>query len=331
MVRIEQADAPGWRAHAVILDLRKRGLVPMAGDLQMAGVIHHMQVEAEIDSERGLLTQIRAEQPRVAFEASPGTGGECCRDPVSRLEALSGSALDDDFAKRLGAHFGGPRGCSHVLTLALCVGSTAGLALAAERARSGAPPRRPGERIFQRSLSIDGLAAPDGSLELALQLADVHCAPAAADAEPFARLARHYELRIDATLDLDSMTLCRVGAAERSAESAFEVPAWRDRGGDVAWLAGQGAMGGIARAVLARMPGAADAPLREALLHLAPTVIQCVPALSERWRARTAARSPGMFASGGMLDSCYMWRRGGFLEQRIEAELRTFRENAERR
>src|SRR5574342_819992 len=194
-VRVEHSEPGLWTARGVLLDLRKRGLVPMAGDLQTAGVIHHMRVEAAIDTRRARLTRVRAEQPSVAFEASPGTGGECCRDPVSRVESLEGSALDDRFASRLGAAIGGPLGCSHVLTLAQCVGSTALQALHVDRARYGEePPRAPGERVFQRSLSIDGIAAPEGSLELVLQLADVHCAPAAPDAEPFARLARHTEL-----------------------------------------------------------------------------------------------------------------------------------------
>lgn len=328
-VRVDQISPSRWRALGVILDLRKRGLVPMAGDLQTAGVIHHMRVDAEIDVERRALLQMRAQQPSVAFEAAPGTGGECCRDPVSRIEAMSGSALDADFARRLGARIGGPLGCSHVQTLALCVGSTAELALAADRARHGTPARRPGERIFQRSLAIDGLAAPDGGLELALQLADVLCAPSPADAMPFDRLAHHYELRVNAHIDLDSMTLRKVDAAERSAESESGPSAWRERGADVAWLAGQGAMGGVARAVLTRIAGPADAPLRDALLNLSPTVIQCVPAISERWRARAAAAaagagSPGMFASGGMVDSCYMWRRGGFLAERVDAELKAY-------
>jgi hypothetical protein len=328
VVQLEQASSSRWRAHGVILDLRKRGLVPMAGDLQTAGVIHHMRVEAEIDVEQRALTSLRAEQPSVAFEAAPGTGGECCRDPVSRIDGLSGSALDAGFAKRLGARIGGALGCSHVQTLALCVGSTAEMALTADRARFATPMRRPGERIFHRSLSIDGLAAGDGGLLLALQLADVHCAPSPADALPFERLARHYELRVNAHVDLDTLALRKLEAADRSADSASGSSAWRSRDADVVWLAGQGAMGGVARAVLTRLVDAEDAPLRDALLNLSPTVIQCVPAISERWRTRAGGpaggNTPGMFASGGMLDSCYMWRRGGFLAQRVEAELKAY-------
>jgi hypothetical protein len=335
-VRVEHA-APGrWIARGALLDLRKRGLVPMAGDLQTAGVIHHMRVEAEIDTARGTLAAIRAEQPSVAFEASPGTGGECCRDPVARIETLAGSELDGAFATRLGVAIGGPRGCSHVLTLAQAVGSAARLAHAADRARFGDAARRPGERVFQRSLAIDGVSSPEGALELVLQQADVHCAPAPADAQPFDRLARHHELRVHASVDLDAMALRRTSAAERSAESAFAESSWRDRDADVAWLSGRPAMGGIARAVLERFGDRIeDAPLRDALLHLSPTIVQCIPAIAERWRAAVSAGGgaarPNMIGSGGMTDSCYMWRRDGFMAKRIESELRAFREAGAKR
>ena len=66
-------DAPGHLAvDGVVLDLRKRGLVPMGGDLQTAGVIHHMKVAARVDTGGPGFEWIRAEQPTVAFEASPG-------------------------------------------------------------------------------------------------------------------------------------------------------------------------------------------------------------------------------------------------------------------
>jgi hypothetical protein len=91
-------------------------------------------------------------------------------------------------------------------------------------------------------------------------------------------------------------------------------------------------MGGVARAVIERFGDApADAPLRDALLNLSPTVVQCIPAIAERWNVAErlpGISRPGMMASGGMLDSCYMWRRGGFLAQRIETELETFRAKA---
>jgi hypothetical protein len=69
----------------------------------------------------------------------------------------------------------------------------------------------------------------------------------------------------------------------------------------------------------------ADRPLLDALLNLAPTLIQCVPAVMERWQSRPNATRPGMMAGGGMEDSCYMWRRGGALHRRMAGDLAAIR------
>jgi hypothetical protein len=68
-----------------------------------------------------------------------------------------------------------------------------------------------------------------------------------------------------------------------------------------------------------------DRPLLDALLNLAPALIQCVPALMERWQSRPGAPRPGMMAGGGMIDSCYMWRRGGALQRRMIDDLAALR------
>src|SRR6516165_8511129 len=111
-------------AHAELVDLRKRGFVPVAGDLQPSGVVHHMLLDGVVDPRTRILDDIVARQPTVAFEPSAVTRGESCRDPVDRIRALAGTRLDDAFARRLGDEIGGPRGCSHVLTLAHLLAST---------------------------------------------------------------------------------------------------------------------------------------------------------------------------------------------------------------
>jgi hypothetical protein len=72
----------------------------------------------------------------------------------------------------------------------------------------------------------------------------------------------------------------------------------------------------------------ANAPLRDALLNLAPGIIQCLAALSHRLVAHFAAGSamataPGIpreLSVGGYPDSCYMWRSDGPLARaRAEA------------
>ena len=58
---------------------------------------------------------------------------------------------------------------------------------------------------------------------------------------------------------------------------------------------------------------AADVPLREALLMLAPALIQCFAAL-DLWSMR-AADTSAVGETGGYPDSCYMWRHDGALQR----------------
>lgn len=333
-VVLSQSDPDRLAAHGIILDLRKRGLVPMAGDLQTAGVIHHMSVDATLAVEDLRVESIRTEQPNVAFEPSPGTGGECCRDPGKRIEALAGSAIDPGYARRLGAAIGGPLGCSHVLTLAQLLGSTALAAVASDREAYGAiATRRPGERLFDRSLSIDGFESPEGGLCLALQLADLHFAPAPAVAQPYDRLCGQRELRIEAEIDLAVMKLVRISAAERVDDALTPGGAsWQAQ--DLRFLEGHAVLAGMARTLFERLGDApARRPLLDALLNIAPGMIQCMPALSNYWQRWRDAHASGDGSSdatravsgpmGGMSDSCYMWRRDGALQRQLAGDLPT--------
>ena len=78
-------------AHAELVDLRKRGFVPVAGELQPSGVVHHMLLDGEIDPRTAVLDAIALRQPSVAFEATAVTGGESCRDPADRIQGLVGA------------------------------------------------------------------------------------------------------------------------------------------------------------------------------------------------------------------------------------------------
>ena len=338
-VVLTQAGPGRLDAHGIILDLRKRGLVPMAGDLQASGVIHHMRVDARVDVGGPTLESIRAEQQNVAFEPSPATGGECCRDPVKRIEALAGTRLDASWSKRLGGAIGGPRGCSHVLTLAQLMGSCTLAALELDRARHGpSPARAEGERVFDRCLSVDGVESPEGDLQLALQLADLHFAPAPPDAEALDRLAGQRELRVDALVDLQTMTLTRIAAAERTSDAkTLQDAAWEPC--DVRFLEGRSALVGMARALFEELGDAPEQrPLLDLLLNLAPGVIQCIPALTRYWQRLRESQPSGKASeagasgrmTGGMVDSCYMWRRDGALGRRMAAEPPTQTEWARR-
>jgi len=310
-------DASGY-----VLDLRKRGFVPVAGDLQTSGIVHDMRLAGVVDPTTPTLVQLEADQRSVAFEPSGATSGESCRDPIDRIRALAGAPLDDGWARRVGTEIGGPRGCSHLLVLGHLLGASVAWALARDRELVGATAVRvPGERVFRRDLVVDGFEPAPGRLQLVAQLTDVHCAPAPAVAPPMARFAGETEVRALAELDLSTFTLERIILGERRRTRAdFEQAAWRTRDDVAAGLAGLRLGPGVTGELLRRLGDRGDdRPVLDLLLALAPTIVQCVAALSEAWIGAARA-NPSLIGMGGLPDSCYMWRRGGALARAREAE-----------
>jgi hypothetical protein len=305
-----------------ILDLRKRGFVPVAGDLQPSGIVHQMQLRGVVAPGTALLESLSAAQPAVAFEPSELTQGESCRDPIGRIQALVGTALDRGFARRWLAQVGGPLGCSHILTLGQLLASTVAWALARDRAFAPGP-RRPGERVYRRDLVIDGYALEGGDLELSLQLTDLHFAPSPALARPIERLGAELEIRALATVAIQGMQLARIEAAERRRTRAELAEArWRDHGAALAPLVGQKLASGVGGALVRRFGEDPDAqPLLDLLLNLTPGLHQCMAALSESWPV-AALRNQSSIGMGGIPDSCFMWRRGGALDAAREKERR---------
>jgi len=308
--------------HGAVLDLRKRGFVPVAGDLQGAGIIHDMRLAGMIDPGSATLETLAAEQRSVAFEPSAVTAGESCRDPIDRIAALAETRLDDGWARRLADAIGGPRGCSHLLTLGHLLGSSAAWALARERALHGAAPARPaGQRVFRRDVVIDGHETAAPGMQLTAQTSDLHCAPAGAVVRPMDRFAEQLEVRLIADVEFPALTIGRLEAAERRRGAAdLERAAWRDRSEAIAWLIGRRLGAGVTAELLARLGGAPDdRPLLDTLLMLAPTLVQCAAAMSDAWPLAFRT-NPSVVAMGGLPDSCYMWRKGGALDRARAAE-----------
>lgn len=305
------------RAEGSLLDLRKRGFVPVAGDLQTSGIVHHMQVAAVYDERSLELAEIATVQPTVAFEASPTTGGESCRDPAGRLASLAGRPLDAAFPAALGAGIGGPRGCTHVLTLTQLVASTAPWVRRREAELFAEPPRwHEGERLFRAVLVYDASVRRDGAVDLAAQLLQIHLAPAGERPRPMDRFAGQLELRLLAEVDPQAMQLAGVRAAERRRGlDDLETAGWRDLAPLLADLPGlplgPGVSGGLVRR-FADLPD--ERPLLDVLLNLTPAWFQSLAALQERWPAQARADA-GFIGVGGRLDSCYMWRSEGALQR----------------
>jgi len=294
---------------AYVLDLRKRGFAPVGGDLQGTGIIHHMRLDGALDRAAGHIVRIDAQMPTVAFEASAASAGESCRDHIGRVAQLAGLGLDDGAAKRLGAEIGGPRGCSHILTLAQLAVPSARWGLGEDaRLHGSAPARRHGERLFRRDVTVDGYETEPGEIVLTLQLNDLHLAPAPALARPMDRLGAQREITARAALNMRELSLrdLIVGERVRTPATLSDAP-WLDRSADVASLAGASLRAGISARILATLPAS---PLRDALLQLAPAMIQCFAAL-DFWTMFPDGGAAA--ATGGQPDSCWMWRRDGAL------------------
>lgn len=310
-----EAGPPRLDFAAYVLDLRKRGFAPVAADLQGTGIIHHMQLDGVIDRAAQRIDSIGARMPAIAFEATAATGGESCRDLIGRVDHLAGLALDGGYARAVGAEIGGPRGCSHILTLAQLIAPSAQWAIAEDaRLHAGVPARRIGERVFRRDVTIDGYETAPGRLMLLTQLNDLHCAPAGPLARPLERLAAQREIVVRATLAMPDLAIETIDASERVRRPADLVEAdWRSLQDRVAPLVGLPLRPGVSGALLRHFADpSADAPLRDALLQLAPALIQCFAAL-DLWSTRLADAGAGA-PTGAFPDSCYMWRSGGALQ-----------------
>jgi hypothetical protein len=276
-----------------------------------------MRLGAEVASADRTVTRLEAVQPIVAFEASAASGGESCRDVAGNVAGLVGTRLDDEWGPRVAAAIGGPRGCYHVLTLAHLLGATTAWALRREAVRhDAAAPRPVGQRIFRRDVVVDGADAGGGRLAVALQATDLH-RTAADDLGPaMDRFAESFELRVDAMIDLGTMTFAELTVAERRRDHrTIDTAGWQPRPDLSSWLTGESALRGSSGHLLARLGDAADdRPILDVLLHLAPALIQVFAALSDDW-ARAAKREGWVLGMGGQADSCWMWRRGGALER----------------
>lgn len=321
-VALSPLQSDRWLARGDVIDLRKNGFVPSTYDLQPSGIIHSMNIELELDPGSLEILEIRVAQPFVAIEASPETGGECCRDPAPRLLDLTGEKLDEDFGGRLGAVFGGPRGCSHLLTLFQLMASTIPRAAALERARAEREGRspRPEERFFRRSLFLDGHERDDRTIDVAVQLADTHSRPIGPREPVLERLALSHEIKLQARIDRKRFQIETLTAGERSrTPETVGRAAWTRHDARLAPLVGVPLIPGLARRIFALVEGDPLArPLRDVLLQLAPGFIQVMAALMDahfEQKAREpeggATEAPAVANLGGNANSCYMWRTEG--------------------
>ena len=310
-----------------MIDLRKVGFVPMLADIQPAGIIHEMSIDLEIDPATTRIDALCVDQPVIAIEPSKGTRGECCRDPASRLQALAGERLDGAFARRLSGVFGGPLGCSHLLTLFQLMASGLQRAFVLEsELGEGASAREAGDRLFRRAVFVEGFEGEDEAIEMAVQLADFHSRPLAPGAPPTHRLASQWDARVFARVAGAARGLSglRLGDRTRTRDTLASA-AWRDQSARLTSLEGTPIMPGLARRLFDILDGPDDRLLLDACLQLAPGFIQVMAAVMDRWLAEGTQEAPDSQPApgatmaeggnvGGMADSCYMWRAGSPME-----------------
>src|SRR5512135_649374 len=198
-------------AQGRIFDLRKRGIVPLAGKLQGPGVVHDMAVGLVLDYPSLCIRAVEPSMSAFPFAPGPATRGEGCPDRLPDVQGLVGVSLRDSYGATLMDTVGGPRGCFHIFTLLRLIGPTIESVAAREQSRraSRAMPPIPGSPLFARSVIVDGMKGEGISILLRGTLFDLHYPPGA-DALP---LEEEMEAGVEATADLEvgvpSMAIAR--------------------------------------------------------------------------------------------------------------------------
>ena len=323
VVDVFRETAKSLRAVGELIDLRKCDFAPLGVDLQTAGFIHQMKIAMWLDPQTRVIQRLEIEQPHIAYEADAAkTGGECCRDPAPALQGLIGGAVDAGFPKRLSLVFGGPLGCSHLLTLAQLMGNALITGLDREEARAAFPLREDGERIFKRALILDGAAAGEQHIEVAIQQSDFDMKPRVQVEQFLDRLERQHEVRVHGRVAIAGMGFTALDAAERTrAPQSYDRQDWSRETELLAPLVGNSALGGLSGRLFGLVGRDTErAALLDALLQFAPGLMQCLAATSGRWirqttESSTATESGGPSPGSHFSPNCYMWRENSPMQR----------------
>lgn len=323
-LRLSRAESGGVFADARIFDLRKRGIVPLAGKLQGPGVIHDMSVQLRVAGPDLRIQNIQAAMSAFPFAPGPATRGEGCPDRLPDVQRLVGVSLraHAEYGGRLMEQVGGPRGCFHVFTLLRLLGPTVEAAVDRERARprddgATASERAVGSPIFSRSVIVDGMKGEGLAIVLRGTLFDLHFRPGA-DTLP---LEEEMEASCEATTDVEvavpTMAItASTGRVRYSGANVETVGAWQTVP-TVGELVGRTMQKGYTAQVQEVFRGSADLEaLQHLLFMLAPALIQCFPSLMEELELRPR-RAEGPHAA---VDSCHMWRADGPLVRGTASE-----------
>jgi hypothetical protein len=287
--------ADGGDAFAVearVLDVRKRGVVTLAGHVNGPGVVHDMQVQLVIGRTDLRVRDARLAMHAVPFPAGPATNGEGCRDNEAQFATLIGVRLGTRSTAALHRAIGGQRGCFHVFTLMrLVVPSIESIAAGMDGRNDAVAP--------SRAIVVDGVRTPDG-LALSGSLTDIRSAGGGT-----------FEARATAEVSVPGL-IVRALAAEHRTGGSKGAP-WSSDGLPVrGTFDGSSLVRGFGLDVLRHLPAAAPlAPVRDLLLMLQPVAFQCMPGIAEDAVDVRATTPPAA------TDSCRMWRADGPLVARL--------------
>ncbi|MFI5398569.1 MAG: DUF2889 domain-containing protein [Candidatus Binatia bacterium] len=308
-LRLVWGEADTVVADGRIFDLRKRGIVPMAGKLRGPGVVHDMAARLELEYPGLRIRSVEPSMTAFPFAAGPMTLGEGCSDRLSNVQHLVGRSLREEYGTVLTNEVGGPRGCFHLFTLLRLLGPTVEWAVERERSRrpnhSGAIPGSP---IFARSIVMDAMKREGLRIALRGVLSDLHYPPGA-DALPLEEeMEESFETTAEIETEIPSMAIeAASGRVRRSGPGIDTVGKWEPvlHVGD---LVGRVILKGYTaevQAVFADTTGLE--PVQHLLFMLAPALMQCLPSLVEELEVRPRrAESPH-----AAVDSCHMWRANG--------------------
>jgi DUF2889 family protein len=309
-VRLIWGEAGRLRAAGRIFDLRKRGIVPLAGKLQGPGIVHDMAAQIDLDYPSLDIRGIAPSMSAFPFAPGPATRGEGCPDRLPDAQGLVGLSLRGDYGATLTQTVGGPRGCFHVFTLLRLIGPTVESVVAREQSRrsvNGTTPA-PGSPIFARSVIVDGFKGDGLSLTLRGTLFDLHYPPGADSLPLEEELEESLEASADVGVEIPAMLInASSGRVRRSGPGVGVVGRWESVD-TVEQLTGRPMQRGYTAEVqrlFAQSVGLE--PLQHLLFMMAPTMMQCFPSLLEELDVRPRrAESPH-----AAVDSCHMWRADG--------------------
>ena len=286
-----EAERDGRReARGRICDRRHQGHTYTGSHVIGPGIVHDMSACLTIDMGKGTIASATSAMKRAAFDGSPETRFESCRDILPNVEQIAGARLDEDLAGAIRRTIGRERGCYHLTNLWLAIASLV--------SRIGAGSIDPAATL-RRSLEFTAREGENGRVRFTGHLADIGQGAPRQTRLGFELDPRHYLLEeVDAAASPDLRPLPAAAVA----------------------LEGVSLTTGFARAAVERLGAIPDArEILDLALGLNAVVTQAMlltetpavataqgPSTHEPTRHEPASRAAG---------TCYMWRAGGPVER----------------